>query len=131
MTKYLYPLCNSLMGLSFASIFVPNLYHHAISVYDDFRDEFFRKNNSVFHKYMLTIGFISIYPGGILLCFIKSMMYIFPPFCVYRHLLAYHNFKKTNDYNYISILHVPGSSCLIRNNKYIMKPFGDKSPRFL
>lgn len=131
MTKYLYPLCNGFMGLSFASIFVPNLYYHTKYVCDDFRDEFFCKNESVFHKYMLSIGFIGIFPGGIFLCFIKSMIYIFPPFCIYRHLLAYHYFKKTRDYNYISILHTPGSSCLIENNKYILKPFGNLSPRFL
>lgn len=85
---------------------------------------------SVFDKYMLSLGFFGIFFGGILVCFIKSSPYIFPPFCVYRYMLAYHYYKKTNDYNYISILHIPGSSCYIKNNKYILKPFGNLSPIF-
>lgn len=131
MTKKLCLLCKGFMGLSFASIFVPNFYYHTKFVCKDFRDEFCHMNESAFHRYMISLGFLSIYPAGIFLCFIKSTVYIFPPFCVYRHLLAYHYFKKTNDYNYISVLHIPGSSCCISNNEYIMKPFGNLSPRFL
>lgn len=131
MIKYLCPLFNCLMGLSFSSIFVPNLYNHTKFVYKDFKDEILCENNSVFHKYIISVAFSGIYLGGIFMCFIKSIVYIFPPICIYRHLLAYHYFKKTNDYKYISILHMPGSSGYMTNNNYILKPFGNLSPRFL
>lgn len=40
MTKNLYLLCKGCMGLSFASIFVPNVYYNTKFVYNDFCDEF-------------------------------------------------------------------------------------------
>jgi hypothetical protein len=127
MNKYKCLLNNNLMRLSFVSIFIPNLYYHTKFVYEDFKNMFLQKTNSSFDKSIIFLSFSNIYVGGIFICFVKSMMYIFPPICIYRYLLAYNYFKKTNDYKYISVLHLPGSSFYMSNNKYILKPFGNLS----